>query len=151
VTLITLANATAWVDNTKVTLGPGLESELLDQIEADVLARIGRAYNTSAWVTPLTTPTLVRKAIAMVYVANLYQRTYSEDAGLSEYALYLLAQAQMLIEGITGLTIDLPLDPDQLLSTSSPSFYPTDLSTASTATDDDRSLGAEKFSMGLIF
>ena len=149
---IEVGDTQAWTDNTKLTINE-LEDELIEQVESMVLGQIGRAYDISTWVTPLTTPTLVRKIIAMIYVADIYDRTYSEDGEVSSpWSAYLREQAMILIAGIVDATIvliDLPAE--QTPPSSSASFYPTDASSSATPTADDPSLGGPAFSMGTLW
>jgi len=148
---ITIQNARGWVRGTKFSIGD-IDVDLCDQIEGEVLARISSSYDTSLWVDVASTPSLVRTAIAKMYVAWLYAKAYSEDEEtVPEYARALQANAEMLIVGIIDGTITLP---DALPSDSGsgqPSFYPTDASSSQCPTGDDSSLGDAHFSMGKVF
>ena len=148
---ITVQNAKGWVRSTKFNVGD-IDTDLCDQIESEVLARISSSYDVSTWLDASTTPSLVRTAIAKLYVAWLYAKAYSEDEEtVPEYARALQANAEMLIVGIIDGTINLP---DALPSDSGsgqPSFYPTDASSSMCPTDDDSSLGDASFSMGRVF
>ena len=149
---IEIQDARDWAEQTKMALD-SLETNLLAQVEAMVLGRISKAYDISMWATAATTPTLVKKIIAMFYVADLYDRQYSEDAETgSPWSSYLRGSAEALIEGIVDSTIDLiDLDPGQTAPSGSPSFYPTDASSAQQPTADDPSLGGPVFSMGTLW
>jgi len=130
-------------------------------VATQVIAEISQSYDVSTWLDTTTTPSLVRKIIAMEYVAWYFQRTYSEDDGINTYGVMLLAEAKNLIQGIISGSITLPDAPGDPVSTSQPVFYPTDASSALRASDTgwnthlgdwtDRSVGSEKFSMGTIW
>lgn len=147
---IKLEEANAYADGNKLKFDE-LDAELEASSASQVLSRIGQVYDASTWVDEDTTPNLVRKIIAMTYVAWFYQRVYSEDEDVSNYAAWLLAQADKLTEGITSGTLVLPdvvvspINPDQ------PIFYPTDASSAQRPTYADPSLGGPVFSMGRIW
>lgn len=145
---IALTEAQGWAETTKLPV-VALNTNLLDQIEAEVLAQVASAHDTTTWVDASTTPQLVRVAIAKLYVSYLIRKAYSEEEGNENaYALQLEKNAQMLIEGIADGTLDLPG-----ISTTQgqPSFYPTDASSAQEPTEDDYSLGGPYFSMGRNF
>ena len=148
---ITPAEANAWADHVKLSV-TSVDSELEAAQAVEVLSRIGTVYAVSGWTDPLTTPSLVRKIIAMKYVGWLFQRTYSEDAPISDYGLLLIAQAENLIDGIIAGTLALPgsTTVDGQI-TGSPAFYPNDASSALTPTSEDRSLGPNSFSMGQVW
>lgn len=151
---ITVAEAQAWAEPTKMTIQEPFiaqNSALLLQIEEEVLARISNAYDISTWVDPVTTPRLVRVAIAKKFVAWAYRRQYSEDITEADaaYATQLDANAEVIIQGIVDGSIEIPTLPPS--TTSTPLFYPTDASSAQRPTRDDPSLGPAKFSMGMTF
>jgi hypothetical protein len=148
---ITSADAQGWGERTKLNLG-ALDTDLLDQIESEVLARIHSVYDTSLWTTPSNTPRLIRTIIAKMYVSWFYNRQYSENQiDTNDYATRLANNAEMLITGILDGTIEIP-DPGVTPTTSQvASFYPNDASSAQEPTIDDPSLGPAKFSMGKVF
>lgn len=143
----------AWTENTKMGNAAGvvsLDTELLAQLEEEVIARLnGAGYNTSTWLDSNTTPTIVRTAIAKLYVSWLIDRQYSEDEDLNAYAGRLAANAEQVIEGLVAGTLTIPGSPDGEVG--QPSFYPNDDSSAATPTWEDTSLGPAKFSMGQVF
>lgn len=99
--LISIEEANAWADKSKLILGDldnGLESSIADQ----VLNRVSQAYDVSGWLTTETTPTIIKKIIAMLYVAWYYERAYSEDGGENTYSERLFQQAEALISGIVA-------------------------------------------------
>ena len=149
--LITAKMAQGWVETTKFRISE-LDTDLLDQIETETLGRISSTYDTTTWITPETTPKLVRVAIAKAYAAWAYRRAYSEDEGIdNEYATNLLSNSEMLIQGIIDGIIELPDPAVNTTGEGSPLFYPTDLSSEMEATIDDPSLGPANFSMGMKF
>jgi hypothetical protein len=143
-------DAQAWIVDAKLQVVNVSGDDLLEQIESEVLGRIGSTYDASVWTSAANTPTLVRKIIAMLYAAAIYNKTYSEDGELSPYAISLQAQAETLIDGIASGNITLP-DSGQDAPTTSASFYPTNLSSSQRPTLSDPSLGPAKFSMGTIW
>jgi hypothetical protein len=147
---ITVGEAQAWVESSKLAIA-SLDTNLLPQIELQVLSRLATQYDVSTWSNEATTPKMVRSVIAMLYVAWYYDRQYSEDqeAG-NDYAAMLRAQAESLTVGLLDGSVE--PDPDNPSATDEPggpSFYPTDASSALEPTDDDPSLGGEQFSMGM--
>jgi len=148
---ITVEEANAWADHSKLNFGE-LDSDLEASQATQVLTKVSQVYDVSSWITPGTTPALIRKIISMLYVGWYYQRTYSEDANVNSYGLLLINQAENLIAGIISGAITLPdVPPGTDLGFSQPVFYPTDASSALQPTDDDPSLGPAKFSMGRIW
>lgn len=150
---ITLARAQGWVEATKFTItsiATEPNASMLEQLESEVLARLNSAYDTSVWVDATTTPLLVQTAISKLFVAWAYRRQYSEsildvDAA---YAALLEANAELIISGLVDGTIEIP---GVTTLSGTPSFYPTDASSAMEPTFADSSLGPNKFSMGTTF
>jgi hypothetical protein len=146
---ITLAQAQGWAELTKLEL-PALDLALLNQLESEILARLGSAVAISTWIDDTTTPELVQTIIAKTYVSWAYNRQYSENQSESnDYANLLLQNAEMLITGIVEGTIEIPNVPG--IGSGTPAFYPNDASSAMEPTADDMSLGPAKFSMGKVF
>lgn len=144
-------DASAWAEKTKLPILQ-LESELVGQMETRVLARLSAAYpdDVITWVSPDTTPQIVRTVISMLYVAWFYDRQYSEEQqSLNDYAVLLRAEAETLLQGILDGSIIIPgvVTP----SLDSAAFYPTDTSSALCPTSMDSSLGDAKFSMGKVY
>lgn len=148
--LITPTDAQGWAEPTKLSVST-LNVSLLEQLESEILARINSSYDTTVWTTPANTPNVIKTIIAKMYVAWFYDRQYSEnqDQG-NDYAAMLRANAEMLIEGLVDGTITIP-GVTPIGSGAGASFYPNDLSSASTPTFEDPSLGPAKFSMGKVF
>jgi hypothetical protein len=144
------SDANAWTEATKLSI-TALETGLLEQIEGQVLGKIGVQFDTSTWLSPETTPLMVKSVIAMLYVAWYYDKTYSEDQEEgNDYAALLRAQAESLIQGILDDSIVLPEVPPGT-EPSGPSFYPTDDSSGMCPTPEDPSLGPARFSLGTSF
>lgn len=149
---ITIQEVKGWLETTKFPI-TNLDTDLLDQLEFEVLGRVGSTYDTTLWIDEASTPRLVRVAIAKMYAGWLYHRAYSEEEGTTNaHAQLLWDNAELLITGIIGGAIDLPdALPQPESGTGGPSFYPNDASSAEPASWDDGSLGPNKFSMGQVF
>lgn len=147
---ITVDEANAYADKNKLIV-TSVDIDLETSQAALLFAKLGQVYDVSTWVSDTTTPSLVRKVLAMYYTGWFYLRTYSEDEDTSTYGQMLIRQADELLAGIVAGTLVLSdvsvpaINPDQ------PSFYPTDGSSSLTPTYEDRSLGDAKFSMGTIW
>lgn len=124
-TIISAEEARAWGDHVKLDLA-SLDTELEASVASQVLARVANVYDVSSWLTPETTPSLVRKITAMMYTGWYINRTYSEEEPNSDYALMLIGQAERLLDGIVDGSLDLPEVEAPMLSTGQPSGYPTD-------------------------
>lgn len=150
---ITVAEAQAWLETTKLTLS-SIDTSREAQIASQVIARVVSAYPEAAptWTDTTTTPRLIRSIIAMMYTGWLYDTTYSENPEDNAYADRLRAAAETLIAGIVEGTIDIEEVPG-LPTIGQPVFYPTDASSAPDAkpTEADPSAGPALFSMGKIF
>jgi hypothetical protein len=148
---IAIGEAQAWCERTKLDLGRNLDGELEANISSQILARVAMTYDVSSWITSDTTPKLIRSIIAMYYAAHEYYRRYANDNDdTNAYADKLTAMADAALANILDGTTIIP----GILPTgdsSAPSFYPTDVSSAQCATEDDPSLGPAKFSMGHVF
>jgi hypothetical protein len=152
-THITVAEAQAWLESSKLTL-TSLDTEQEAQIASQVLARVVSAYpeDAVAWVDSTTTPRLIRSIIAMMYAGWYYDRQYSENPEDNSYADRLRAAAESLLEGIIAGTIDV-VEVDDLPNIGQPAFYPTDASSAPDAkpSSTDPSAGPALFSIGKVF
>lgn len=148
---ITLAEAQAWLECTKLSL-THLDTSMESQIAAQVLARVVSAYPTDVvtWVDATTTPRLIRSVIAMLYAGWFYDKTYSENPEENSYADRLREQANNLIESIIAGTTDL-VEVETPSSLGRPVFFPTDASTAAKPTSDNPSDGPMSFLMGKVF
>lgn len=147
---ISIEEANAYADKNKLNIA-FIDTDLEASQAELTFAKISQVYDASTWVDGTTTPSLVRKVIAMQYVGWYYLRVYSEDEDVSTYGQLLLSQAAEILEGIVTGTLVLTdvsvpaINPDQ------PSFYPTDVSSAQSPTYEDPSLGGPTFSMGRIW
>jgi hypothetical protein len=149
--LIAPADAQAWTEQTKLTVS-ALDSNLLGQVQTQVLSAVASSYDVSTWVSPATTPAMIKKIIAMEYVSWLYNRTYSEDEdNTNSYANKLMAMAEAALSEIIAGTLDLLEVPNTSTGPGTPAFYPTDASSALEPTTDDSSLGPSSFSVGQAF
>lgn len=150
---ITVADAQAWLESTKLSLS-SLDTQQESQIATQVIARVVSAYPNDApgWITPETTPKLIRSVISMQYAGWYYDRQYSENPEDNAYADRLRQKAEDLIAGILSGDIDI-IEVPGLPTIGEPVFYPTDASSAPDAhpTDADPSAGPPLFSMGKIF
>ena len=145
---ISVGEAQAWAEGTKLTIS-SLDTALEEHLAEEVLRRLDSPFDVSTWVDSTTTPKLVRTIISKLYVAWLYDRQYSEDIETgSNYADRLKENAEVLLQGLIAGTIELPGVADVA---GSPTYYPTDASSAQVPTLDDPSLGPAAFSMGMRF
>jgi hypothetical protein len=55
--LIAPADAQAWTEQTKLTVS-ALDSNLLGQVQTQVLSAVASSYDVSTWVSPATTPAM---------------------------------------------------------------------------------------------
>jgi hypothetical protein len=146
---ITGLNAQAWAEGTKLTIST-LDASLEDQLAEEVIRRLDSGFDVTGWTNDTTTPKLVKVIIAKLYVAWVYDRTYSEDIEQgSNYADRLKANAEALMLGLLDGTIELPGADTTTFGEAA--FYPTDASSAQEPTTDDLSLGPAAFSMGMRF
>lgn len=150
--VVTLAEVQQWLESTKMTLTT-VDTELAESARVLAFSDISSAYDVSTWISPTSTPKLVRAAISMLIAAWEYQRAYSEEDG-SNYGDKLEIRARLLIEGIAGGTTILEELPGEGTTTTSPEFYPDDSTGYSDIYDANDNLiglaGSEdiKFTMG---
>ena len=146
---VVLKEVQAWVEPSKVSL-TALDSELLTQLEEEVLIQLTSQYNVVPWITPETTPKIVRVIIAKMYASFHIDRAYSENQdGGNDYAARLMANANMLLTGLVGGSFE----PPDVVPTnpSTPSFFPTDASSAQLPTEANPEFGGPYFSLGRVF
>lgn len=148
-TVITIEDVRGWVETTKLDI-TSLDLNFLPQLEAETFARLGTVYDTTTWITPDSTPMIVRVVITKYYAAWTYDRFYSENQGVAnEYAAMIRQNADMLLQGLIDGTIEIPgVTP---ISDPNPAFYPNDASSVLDPTTDDPSLGPARFSLGRVF
>lgn len=94
-------DASAWADGSKLVID-ALDGDLAESVTTGVYDRVRVMYNTAAWVGPSSTPSLIRKIMAMQYVAWLYERTYSEDGAGNTYANRLFLESEMLLNNLVS-------------------------------------------------
>src|SRR6478752_129312 len=132
---ITVPEAQAWCEETRLTL-ESIDGELEESIAVQTISRLTSTYDTSTWVDGASTPSLVNKIIAMLYVAAWYDRVFSTSDAGSVYAARLRALAEDLILGIIAGTNELTDSGQDAGVTSGPSSYPNDASSALPPTPD---------------
>lgn len=146
---VQLSEVATWVEPAKVPITV-LDPELLSALEEEVLVQLAPQYTTTTWVDPATTPKIVRVIIAKMYASFHIDRAYSENQdGGNDYAARIMANANMLLTGLVSGSFELPESPPGNAST--PSFFPTDFSSAQTATSDNPEFGGPYFSLGRVF
>jgi hypothetical protein len=152
----------AWLESTKATVST-IEPALDLQIETQVLAQLEAGFDVSTWVSPGTTPEVVKSVFAMLYAATYLDRQYSEDSDTTNaYAAKLESMAQLLIAGMLdgSVVVDGYITSD--IDHSGPEFFPTDASTVTQwGTPNvqygdkiqfgDPGIGIAKFSMNMEF
>lgn len=147
---VTLAEIQGWLDPAKLTLA-SIDTELLANLEEEILTRLAVVYDVSGWTTSANTPKLVRTAISKFYASWLYDRFYSENQEEgNDYALRLAQNVENIMMALIDGRVVLPEEPDPMTSRG-PSYYPTDASSAQEPTSDDPSLGGPYFSLGRSF
>lgn len=146
---VTLNEVQAWVEPTKIPI-TALDTELLAQLEEEVLVQLTSQYNVSSWIDPDTTPKIVKVIIAKMYASFHIDRAYSENQdGGNDYAARLMANATTLLTGLVDGSFELPgITPT---NPSTASFFPTDLSSAQEPTSDNPEFGGPYFSLGRVF
>lgn len=122
---ISINEVQAWCEPTKLTLA-NIDAVLEESVVSQVFARIAPTYDTSTWTGSISTPAPVLKILAMYYAAWYIDRTFSEDASVTNnYASLLRAEADNLLDGIIGgrVVISTILSgTQQSLRTSDPEF-----------------------------
>lgn len=147
---VTQREIQSWLEITKLNLA-ALNTDLLLQLEEEVLVQLSSVYDTSTWTDDTTTPKIVRTIIAKTYASYHIDKVYSEnqDEG-NDYAARLIANANMLIAGLVSGLFEIPEVPSPE-NPGTASFYPTDASSAMEPTLEDPSLGPARFSLGKVF
>lgn len=146
---VTQREIQGWLELTKLNLA-ALNTDLLEQLEEEVLVQLSSVYSIASWADETTTPKIVRTIIAKMYASWYIDKIYSEnqDEG-NDYAARLLANANMLLQGLISGLFEIPGTPATNPGTAS--FYPTDASSAQQPTEEDPSLGPARFSLGKVF
>jgi hypothetical protein len=150
-THITLKEAQAWLETTKLSLSQ-LDADLESQMATMVIGKLVTIYPVDAltWVDADTTPSIVRKIISMYYAGWYYDRQYSETADSNDYANRLRRMADTLLDGLIDGSVDI-IEIPGMPPTSEPEFFPTDVSSENCPTVQFPSDGPPKFTMGQIF
>lgn len=147
---VAVSEVQAWLEPAKLTVTT-LDQELLSQLEEEILVQLAPQYTVTGWLTPETTPKIIRVVIAKTYASFYLDRAYSENQdGGNDYAVRLMANANMLMTGLIGGSIDIP-DVPATNSSTAPSFFPTDASSAQLATSENPEFGGPYFSLGRVF
>ena len=146
---VTQREVQSWLELTKLNLA-ALNTDLLSQLEEEVLVQLSSVYDVSPWIDEATTPKIVRVIISKIYAGWHINKMYSEnqDEG-NDYARDLQQNAQMLLAGLISGLFEIPGTVSPNPGTAS--FYPTDASSAMEPTHDDPSLGPARFSLGKVF
>lgn len=125
---VSIDNVQVFLDKSKLTIDENDQLEDEPTYADIVLSRIANAYTVSGWIDAATTPTLVKRIIAMLIAAARYNKIYSEedDAG-NRYAGKLEARAYSLIDMVVSGQASLL---DSSLATlpdfADPKFWPDD-------------------------
>jgi hypothetical protein len=143
-------DARAWAEAIKLPVVT-LDANLEDSTSTVALAKLAVAFDTSTWISPVTTPEIVRSIIAMQYVSVLIQRAYATDEDVNDYALWLYGNAESLIMGLIAGSLSIDPEVPTQVDPSTPLYYPTDASSAQEPTADDPSLGGPVFTLGKVW
>jgi hypothetical protein len=150
---ISLAEANAWLEATKLTLS-SVDSQIDQNASGIVIGRLRQTFTTTAptWLDEGTTPPLIRTLISMYYVSYIYDKAYADDASdTSNYAFILRRNADSVIAGLISGAIILDEDPTAADTFGQPAFFPNDASSANPASSDFPSDGPPAFSLGQVF
>jgi len=148
---ITVAEANAWLESTKLNL-TNIDTAVEGHASENIISRLASVFDTSTWINETTTPKLVRTLISMYHVSYIYDRAYADDGeNTSNYAFILRRQADLIIGGLLNGTIVLEEVPDVITDLMDPVFFPNDLSSANEASSDFPSDGPPMFTMGQVF
>jgi len=152
---ITANEAQAWAEATKLTV-TSIDADLEASVSDLILSHLATQFDVSMWVDNNTTPKVVRRVIAMNYIAYLIDKTYNQsEPSTDSYARLLRARVDLVISGLLAGQMVLTDDPNPAdAQAGQPMFYPTDESSALTPADTnflDMSVGPAAFSMGTIF
>jgi hypothetical protein len=146
---VALGEVQGWLEPTKLTL-TSLDTGLLNNLEEEVLARLGSVYDTSLWIDSSTTPKLVRTIISKLYSSWHYDRQYSEDQEEgNNYAHRLAQNAENLIRSIVAGQIIIPDEP--ISNPHQANFFPTNESSSKKPTELNPEFGGPYFSLGRRF
>lgn len=158
------AEALAFVSDTKLDFGTSIDNALEAQMTLQVIPKLALMFPDAltTWTDETSTPALVRSLIAMMYVAELYDKVYSDnsDDTTSNYAFLLRRTVQTNIAGILDGNIILAEFPTTEPLSGQPLFFPNDTSSllnkvagceGGMGTLDDPANTDASFSMGMTF
>lgn len=157
--LVSLNDLQGWagtVANPKIKatdIPPGL----IDAGEGHVLSAVRDKFDVSTWTDESDTPGFIRTIISMWVVGWHYNSVYNEDSsitgGRETFGDKLINYADALITGLIDGTYELDSDTDAVLTTSQPSFWPTDTATtvAENSGQDADGAAVRHFSSGMVF
>ena len=125
--IVTEQELQAWLEETKLDV-PSVDEQLDATARDEVFGALSAVYDVTGWVSTETTPSLVRRIMAMLIASYLYRRQYSEDSDENPgYAVWLEGKAHALLVGVIDGSIDLT-DVDEIpASASVPTFWPNDV------------------------
>lgn len=148
----TAAEVNAWLESTELSLSE-LDPALAEQVAVQIKAQLGVLFPINEWVDENSTPDLIRSIMAMQYVANYYDRVYSDntDETTSNYSDGMRRMIYQNIRGLQEGTIVLEELPDSYRGVGQPSFFPNDASSLQQPTDVTPSDGPPAFTMGQVF
>lgn len=152
---VTLQQVQAWLQIDKYDLLPNdLDQEQVGLAADKTLSWLEQRYDTSGWLDDTSTPSMVRRIIAMLTASYTLRKAISEDDGITHYADWLEERACKLIEGLVDGSLDLPdVDPDpNAPASASIEFYPNDASTRLWQEQGDvEGASARAFTMQRVF
>lgn len=133
--LVTTDDVQAWLTKNRI------EIEIVDDlpeevnISAEILASISTRYTVTTWVSPSTTPLLVKSIISARVAALRYAKHYADQLEENSYSDWLNMWAMDILKGIISGTIpltDVPVSELLVAQTAaSISFLPDDTTTPS--------------------
>jgi len=145
--LIEVGDVQSWFTEDRLQLE--FEDELPEEtnVSNEVLAKVSKRYDVDTWITPATTPALVKSVISAQVAAIRYRKQYADQLGEAIYSDWLDNWVMVTLTGIVDGTIpllDIITDEELIIAqeSASASFYPTD-----DEIDDD----AAKFTMDMSF
>lgn len=133
--LIVTDDVQAWFTDDRLLLNT--TDDLLEEvnISAEVLAMVSTRYVITTWVSPATTPLLIKSVISARVAAVRYAKHYADQLEESSYSDWLNMWAMDILKGIVGGSIPLTdVSASELLvaqDAASVSFLPDDATTPS--------------------
>jgi hypothetical protein len=142
--VVEVENIQTWLAPKKFQITE-LEEDLELQQRSLVFAMIANTFDVTGWVTPASTPVMVKQAVSMLYASWVWRRVVAEQhLDNDSYADKLESMAMMLITGIIGGTVELVEVEGVASDGVGPLFYPTDF-------QDDDPDNSRRFTMGQVF